>query len=798
MAQQLSAQELLERYPEPEQQQRLLQLYALSRILNDCIIEGSYRVPDGLHTPLVFTKYGDRVAERLRKHGVPFPESRLFCLLDMLGPEPLLDLERTDLDALQRSIHNQVKSLDFRFPLVFGRLLYDKFSGSHAEEKLSLSAKESSEFLAGTPQGVFQTQEFVVGPFGLLRSVELRNIPPTLSVPLQHCADPACGTVHKISLSTNFNAEINEHRSKVGKIFERDGLSVDEWWKFFDSIGTRFSRIAQSSGEPLITLIGDSLTDRELRELLCWLLDNSGKDLRSTAASVGKTGKSSTIVAGLDRAELLQLVCLASNDKLVAGLDALVSEKTINAPDGEIRRAVVNDGVTYGPYGMIAELNQLGVRLRATRSSIAPLRMRQLVKKMYNLDSEGDRAELSWQLRARADETIETRLARQLQVENPRDTLSKLVLARRSNAVVASEYLNFTLGDEIADDRTLIDTVLWKLGFQIDDFADKNGELFDLHERLLILIKQISPGSFDALLEDLRGLSSNYFVKLEEVLRDSLSYTTWALTSDHYGSTEPFVYREDRDGVPALLSLNNASEGESGEHRVEYTEKPGLYALCRGYQQLASVLSGLQENETGRRRPEDDLPNWRDEEQSLQVFPFDHTVAFLDLALDSQSHILVTLREASRSVVGAEVHDLRNRIMHPRFSVQDLEPLRASLMAVRETFEHLEAGGFSRQTFTLAAYEGDATERQAITLSHPRAYAYKLHRPSGYAWLRMPPPTAPQYIMQSARIKGSDEVLRFRPRVYSLFAEMYNNYPVRPRGSARVQNGSPTHSEVYS
>src|SRR4051812_45889475 len=110
-------------------------------------------------------------------------------------------------------------------------------------------------------------------------------MPPRQVAHLQHCAEPACGAVHPVALSTDYDAPINEHRPKIDKIFDRDGHAIDACFHFFDSCFPRRSQRSQPMGEPLITIIGDSLTDSELKALLAWLLDNTVRDIRTVATS---------------------------------------------------------------------------------------------------------------------------------------------------------------------------------------------------------------------------------------------------------------------------------------------------------------------------------------------------------------------------------------------------------------------------------------------------------------------------------------------------------------------------------
>jgi hypothetical protein len=783
---QKSTQELLDFYPEIEQRNRVLRLHSLSSFLTSCIIDGKYRVPEGLHTPIVLTKYGERIFQRLNKAGVPFQEARLLCFLEMLGPEPLIDVERTNIEKLKSSISQQIRSYHILLPFKFGRQLYNQFNSLYDQEKSTLSNKETLELLYNMPQGVFQVDEFVSGPYGLLQSSTSRVISPRTTIPLQFCTDPACRAVHEIALSTSGDAPINEHRSKIGKMLDDDGQSIESWYKFFDAFASKASHSSESNGEPYIVLIGDALTDDEMKLCLARLLDSTGGRLRSVAESVDLRGKSEKITENLNRAQMLQLICTSNNKSIVEALDSLVSEGQIQVPEGEIRTATVNRHSSYGPYSLFAELSRLGVRTQTRRTSIAPLRLRQLVDKMYNLQEQSDRDELLWQLRAEPNESVDRRLQRHLQNENPREIIEKLALARRSNVIVASEYLNFNEKLSKSDDE-LIDTMMWKLGFPVDTFPDQNARLFALQESILLEIRRNDSETSKEFFDNLDSLCHKFWKELEDLLYDSAAYATWALTTDHFTSQNPFTYREDVDPATSLLSLNDDGQDDPSEHTVVFDDKPNLYTLCRAFERLATKLSGIQREAGKYKREESSYPEWSKVEE-LQIFPFDHKIPFLDLAEESQQNIISHLRMVSRLLLSAQTPELRNSTMHPRRSRTSHEQLRSALEGIREAVSILESNGLCRLTYTLATHEGDAMERQKMTLSHRRGYQHAIYRPNSYSWLHFPPSAEPQYIMVSARIKESVEVLRFTRGVDSPFSQMYSNYPIRPTGLSRERN----------
>ena len=147
---------------------------------------------------------------------------------------------------------------------------------------------------------------------------------------------------------------------------------------------------------------------------------------------------------------------------------------------------------------------------------------------MYNLDQTEDREELAWQLREESAEALEEKLRRYVQLHDPREVLERLVLARRSNVIVASERVGFH--EELTkNDAELIDSLLWKLGFPLDDYLDPNEHFLKLHDDALLALRQHSVGSEQHFQEKLRQRLSiislpwkGYFRTVYAILRGRL------------------------------------------------------------------------------------------------------------------------------------------------------------------------------------------------------------------------------------------------------------------------------------
>ncbi len=296
-------------------------------------------------------------------------------------------------------------------------------------------------------------------------------------------------------------------------------------------------------------------------------------------------------------------------------------------------------------------------------------------------------------------------------------------------------------------------------------------------------------GSEQYFQEKLRSATVNYFVTLEGVLQDSLCYTTWALTCDHVTGDRPFVYREAVDGPAALDMLTRTSQNEDGNHAVSFSDKNSLYALCRGFEILDRALASAIAEKDSYRRTDECQFRWV-RRQSLQRFPFTHMMPIIDIMADSRSFIMTELASISKTLLAAEISELRNKLLHIRRGATELEQVRSGLETVREVLARLESNGFCRLMYKLAGRIIDDMGRERVLLSHNRGYEAEIYLPSNYAWLGLPSVLRPQYVMTTARISSDGQVLRFLHQPSSAFADMWEGFPTRPRISPSADSVS--------
>lgn len=778
VVQQPSLGQLEDAYPDPDFRRSLFELLNISNLLADSIIAKDYAVPPALHNQIALTEYGQKIYDQLRRRSVPFHEAKLLCFLEMYHTDLLIDVNETNRQAIIEVLNRQVADRALSFPFIFGRILYDKYFEEYEDgPEQYLSPEETQRLLQGTPQGVAQFAELVTGPFGILKSRSSRIVRINSSVALRHCSDPSCVAIHRVLLSTDYDASINKHRETLGRILEKEDSRTSSWNQFIKNISAQYvSGYQDWASEPIVILIGDALADPELAKVLGWLLDHGDGYLRSQLSSLNLSiGKNAT--TGMSRAQLLQLILVEESDNIVSAIDTLVRTNEISVPYGEIRRPVLNKDIRYGMYGLTAELGRYGVRLRSSGPSLAPLRARRLIEQMYRLDQETDREELDWQMRDEPNDSLEAKLEHYLQTKPPKRAIGNLVLARRSNVVIATTNLRLgSLADE--NDEDLINAVLWKLGFAIDDLGETNATFWQALESVLQRARQGTVSSQSADHENIRGAASTYFTALERLLDDSLAYTIWALTSDHYANPKPFVYRPDIDRSLAFKRLNDFG----GDSREKLGNKNTLYPLTRAWVRLARYLQELEDNQANYERSTNDFPEWASV-QTLEKFPFAHTIAYLDLLPGSRGTIIKTLEEISSRFISGQVSEARNDWLHGQrtSSVESLDRLREGIDDVREAVRHIEESGMSRQGYAAVSDIEDGNQRRTVVLTSLDGRNTSLFGPSPFSWLRLPRLTAVQCVMNSARFAEPAECLRFTVEVDSPYSQMWDNYPRRPR-----------------
>ncbi len=799
MAQDLDS--LKERYSDPTWREKFIDFCDLVELLGDCIIADSYTVSDSLNSSIALSDLGTEISGKLiRKEKVNAKTAHLMCALAIGHDELLVDIENIDLDRFVAAINEGILDGSIRFPYVFGRELYDAYAELFEEENELLTNRDTLRLLDKLEIGVFQYGRFTVGPYGLRRSLSFRNLLAPRSVPAYHCSKSTCRAVHTVVLQTGQEAPINDERKKIYALLEERGQERVNWIEFASDIsGLNESFFGDSRAGVLLPLIGEALSDSELRSLIMKLLDATKGSVRAQVKEYVGGGAADLIVKSLTRGQMLQLVLVAKEDDVFRAVDGLIRSKEINIPNGDIRKAVLRSSNGAGAFQLSAEMSSYGVRYVSSDRGLALLRLKRLLSSLYvrDADSGTDVQELEWQLRGVRIEDLDERLEHFFRDNTPESLMKRMVLSRKTNVILACAEAGIEDFEGLTDDD-LVNSILWKLGFAVGKTDDPHQDFWRYQEQLSALAQSSEIGGS----EKFRQVAASYFSTLEGILLDSLAFSTWALFTDHTRAAHPFTYDNDEDRTQGLSLLQSAWETHSSPDgpRADYlSEEVTLGSLIDGFLVLAKQLEGVLDEPASReqyKRPEDEFPLF-DGKTNLKVYKFRSTLPFLDLSAPSKERILSGLRDISKAMREAAVPEVRNDYSHYRRVLPDIQKVEAALESVRHAVTRIESMGLCRMLFVPGETHSDRWGRTSFAFNSSRSYEHIFTRPTQLDWMGLPFLDEAQYLMRYASFEDPNEILRFTPRYPSEFYQHWENYPKRRLRSGRsTSTGEPHEHKV--
>lgn len=772
---------LAQDYTDPAWKIKFLELLSVTEILTHCVIKSSFKVSDDLNKAIALSDAGKKVRDQLiTKEQVEAKDANLLCLLGLVHVEPLIDIDNIDVDRLVEAISPYVIDGRIKFPLVFGRELYDGATSLIPEERRVLKHEDTVRLLEDKNQGVFHTGPFLLGPYGIHRVSHRREIAPRYSTPLQHCADLSCPSVHSVRLTTSYEAPINKSRPALSKVLDQISKDPADWNGFvLDLVEPDYNPYRVDDLSTLPFLLGDAFSDAELRSILKHAVEAGTSSIVKNARRLGLSGDVAIQLPRLERAHLLQILLTLPDAEIGNLIDDCISEGDVHIPTGEVRRPVVNHRKISGAWRLHPEVSSLGYRVRPESSSTTLLRLFSLVRSLFDSQSAEDMDDLAWLLREFPGTTAAEKLEAFLRASEPRDIVSTLILGRRKNAESVSKSLHI----DISTDSDFLDAVLWKLGFSLTRSSDVRDEYWRHHQQLETFVTTASANA-DSTEERLRSIASNYFVALERFLFDSLTFATWALLTDHVAAKRPFEYFLGPARDFTIATLNNSTDRGVGNERNDLQTDPDLSSIVQGFLRLADHLESLAANEQSFERSQEAFPRYNDQ-TDLQKFPFVHTVPFLDLLASCQHALPETLRTVGKQLNESGIMTARNGLFHAKSKrTPSIAEVNESLSQARSALRLLEESGCVRNTFEVVSSNTDAWGR-SITLMRSHGAEIRFSGPSGYRMLGLPALNRPVYLMQGALFANPNQMLRFKEGFESEYSTYWEGIPHRPqRGSA--------------
>lgn len=805
----VTTEQLLQQYADNDWRQRFLELSDVRRLLRDCILGEKYVLPDGFNNALVLTPEGQEFMQKLiRRHGINPKVARVRTFLTMTHSDLLIDVEKTDLALLRKTVDSQVLEKRIIIPMPFGRELYDRAAQEFEEEIPFLSHSETVKILKDVSIGYAQLGSYITGPFGYIESRQKRWYEPEKDLPLYHCSKITCDTVHVTHLSTDPEAEINKSAEPLRQILEPHRKNDTAWIEFEREISIDQNTYYDDSAQTALPLLlAECLSDRELKSLLAHLLDHtSGALRRALPGTAGTCTEAAKFVQALTWSQALQLTLLCTDEEIINGIESLIapgadndppaqkdSAAQIIVPQEEVRRPRVSRDLCFGQFQLQPELSALGVRFKA-RYGISHLRLHRLIDKMYPRTLEHQQ-EFDWQFRSSGATARDAQQDEVLRLLSPREVVERIIMSRHDNVATAIETLGIP---EITkgDDTRLIDTILWKLGYPLDSEVDENMEFWSEHAHMTA-ISQTATASAHQDRNSIRGAASNYFREVEHVLDDSLAFSTWLLLADHLKSPQPFIYRSTTDHSWAMEHLNQLDKvtGQGNPDNQRFSNRNTLSPLIQGHSILADHLQAIQDAADRELRPHAELPVAKGG-STLKRYPFTHFKLFFDLTRESQDSIINTLRETSRKLATVDVAGVRNSWVHYRREEASVDDLVNCLRATQDAIQGLESAGLSRLLYRPISTISDPGERTLTTLQTTRGRTISIAGPSRLDLSGLPSLNEPQYLVTTALLPNSRDIVRIGLQPESQYTAHWNIFPRRRREATQVL--SATNSESHS
>lgn len=592
------------------------------------------------------------------------PVSYLALLACFFHHDLLIDCTASNLDAICQHLSASLLNRTILLPHVTGRELYDKFNDEFASNRTDhLDPPEVDRLLQDMPTGVYQVGTLVTGPLGILRSKEVRWMPPSSHAPLWHCSDTGCSALHQVMLRSG-----HQDFQDACETIEREALRTfgpaSEW-------GYPLRRYLMRSDDlgkeilytNILPFIASCVVGKDRKMLfLAALQSNSRHHIREQIEGILHARKTKNLSAEnlsneLTAEEQLQSLALISTRELVTLIDRLVGEREIRVQPEELRMAPFNPPKT-SRHDLLTEMSSSGLRSPGRR----PL-VRLLTTILLTYRDSGAIDDLRWRIAAPESMATGAALSDYIRREGSMETVRNLIVPERSvfDKIADLVFLQ-RFPDELPDQFLL--RLLWKLGFNLPRYATAISSLHRRLEEFNQCLLGLGTADSEEDREQIRRSGVNVFVSLEDFLERLVSYNLWLCSSDHLVDTR-FVYSRDEavKRVPQILGTSV----RSGDATFSWNPN-GENTIGTIHTYLQKLLDWLQQRQSADknayRRPDEEFPHYA--LYPDQVFAFSHREAWADfdqvefeIYSDKLNGILEQINKSNIAVI-------RNGIDHKR------------------------------------------------------------------------------------------------------------------------------------
>ena len=385
--------------------------------------------------------------------------------------------------------------------------------------------------------------------------------------------------------------------------------------------------------------------------------------------------------------------------------------------------------------------------------------MMAMVHRLYFTGEVARPQDLAFLLDKPSNTDVDDLLNTAVRLGDARAVVANVMLHNRDCAAAVADQLGISGHENIARSE-LVDRVAWQLG-------EPNRLQFDGLDRV---------ASFSDLLEDslhgqrteelVLGHVANLFKELERSLRRALTFTAWALSTDHEHATQGFVYDPELDS--SILDFIEQHTDTQDSYRLSTTGKNNFAPLAAGFSRLAGALTAVQTMASSDAHPPSGL------HERPRVFV--RGPAFLSLTDSAQRTVLSSLTQMSELLGNSIVARVRNATIHPDNPFPTAPEFREALEHIKAWVGAARTSGFYPTISTLVFKQLDGMGREERRYTSG-AGEEKLFIPQWHDTGRMPN-GGDQLLFLPAASLGSVGALRFQV-ASSALDEEWRGYPRR-------------------
>lgn len=667
------------------------------------------------------------------------PALMLALLAIFAHHEPLIDVARCDLNAIENEVSKLIRERHLLLPHRFGRLLYDKFNDTSPDER--------------------------------------RFIPPSLNPNLWHCSDPGCGALHDVELLPIPEVAFVSYKQSIGRLLhERLGPASDWFWALRSELG-RVLPEKPYSYRDVTALLSDCIVGTEREALFCAALESEkGSVLRQILSSPPRrknagNGAPQQIVKNLAEEERLQLLWVFHDTVLVSLIDSCISRSVFQVPPTELRASKNIYGSTNEH---VSEMSSLGLRCPGNDALVDFF---SLVWDAYSVANRT--ADLDWLLRNVGGLATKNALLAYMCQNNPPAVVRELVLSSEVITKTICERIRCAV-DNIADPK-FVDRMLWKIGFNLpryDDLIPTLRRRLDAFNQELVAVGTLRE---ERDRERIRSAGVNLFVSIEQFLEAFIAYKVWFFASDHFIKTK-CTYEPD-EAMNSVMDVIGASisPGDVVQFQWKGRGENTLGSLLAYLHATAAWIKSLLSSDRDLLlRPKRDLPHFADDQ--FREFAFTHIALWADSDYGAMSRLADTFQTLCNKVARANLAFVRNGLDHQRDeqTFPKVDEMLAFVAHFREALDSADVQRFFPKEFWLEHVESDRYNRTTL---HLKDYYGRHQILSGPTFIhKVGPRVGSQHpvLVGPGNILGyTNAEILFRIREPSVYTDYWKNYPRR-------------------